>query len=300
VRTNFYSWAGPRPVIDVNGTTVRGPAFYYPFQTFRSLHLASYDAVREELPTRDLYPVRWFDGRAAVLVAVMRYHDIQICDGGGTPTLLQPYGEVMVAVPVTRRPRPRAIPALLPTLNHVGVFVLDLPVTTAEARDLGRAVWGLPKFVADMDFREGPTARGVTVADGDADVLTLEVRPSGPVVTDRSPVVFYSALGERLVDTTAPFLGHRQITYGRRAGHLKLGAHPVAERLRRLSTSAESLMVMSYLDSYMVLPAGEPVGRTDEYIGYVGTERPRGRLTVQYPGSEPVDQYTLARGILGH
>ncbi|HYB39739.1 MAG TPA: acetoacetate decarboxylase family protein [Mycobacterium sp.] len=139
--------------------------------------LASYDAVRDVLPSSDLHPVRWFDGRAAVLIAAMRYHEVSVRHADGTPDLLAPYGEVLIAALVTRRPLQRGLPLLLPTMQGLGGFVLDLPVTTAEACDLGRKLFGLPKFVADMDFREEPTQRQVKISEGDAEIMTLRVCP---------------------------------------------------------------------------------------------------------------------------
>ena len=106
-------------------------------------------------------------------------------------------------------------------------------------------------------------------------------------------------LNERLIETTSPFFGHRQVSLRTGTGRLTLGTHPVAETLRGLSVSAQSFMTMSYLDAYMVLPAGSPIGRADAYTGYVGADRLRGRLTVQYPHSEAIDQYAVARAIPG-
>lgn len=295
---DFYTWTGRRPVIEIDGQRLIGPAFYHPFETFRSVHLASYDAVRDVLPSSDLHPVRWFDGRAAVLIAAMRYHEVSVGHPDGTPDLLAPYGEVMLAALVTRRPTPRGLPLLMPTMHHLGGFVLDLPVTTAEAYDLGRKVFGLPKFVADMDFREEPTLRQVKISEDDAEILTLTVRPGGPITTDHAPVTLYSSLNGDLLETSVRFLGHRQTALGRHAGELSLGAHPVADRLRGFSVSAEPLVVYNYLDARLILPLGNPVGTARGYPGYVGRDHLRGRFTVEYPGTDPIDQYTAPRGIL--
>ena len=274
------------------------PAFYHPFEVFRSFHLASYDAVRDVLPSSDLHPVRWFDGRAVVMIGAMRYREVSLSHADGTPDLIAPYGEAGVAALVTRRPSPRGLPLLSPTMHDVGGFVLDLPVTTAEACELGRKFFGLPKFVADMDFREEPTLRQVKIFEDDAEILTLRVRPGGPVTTDHAPVIFYSALSGDLLETTMRFLGHRQVALGSRAGQLSLGSHAVADRLRSLSVSAEPLAVYNYLDARMILPSGTPVGTAGEYPGHIGKHRLRGRLTVEYPGTGPIDQYTVPRGIL--
>jgi hypothetical protein len=297
---DFYSWTGPRPVAEVAGHRVRGPAYYHRADAFEALHLASYEAVRAALPTEDLFPVRWFDGRAVVQVMALRYHEVSgtdVTDGEpGWTRMLSPYGEVAVSALVTRRPRPRGVPLFRPTVTGVGGFVLHLPVTTREARDLGLAIFGLPKFVADMDFTESPTARTVTVSEAGAEVLTLTVRPGGPVAAALDPLSLYSVLEGRLLETSARALGHRQVRVGHAGGELTLGSHPVGQSLRALEFSSAPLMVFSYLDQRLVLPWGAPVGIARDYMGHVGEDRERGRFTVAYPGTGPLDQYEITVG----
>ena len=244
-----------------------GPAFYHSLDSYRSIHSASYGAVGAQLPSADLYPVRWFDGRAVVMVAAFRYREISLSHGDGTPGLMAPYGEVMVAALVTREPARAGLPLLTPSRSGVGAFVFDLPVTTAEACVLGRDLFGLPKFVADMEFRELTETRQVTVSEQDREILTLTVRPRGPVLMDRAPVTLYSVLDGQLQETTAPFHGHRQYVLGPHAGGLSLGSHPVADRLRTLEISANALVVMNYVDARMILPLGNPVGPARDYQG---------------------------------
>lgn len=250
---DFYTWTGPRPVSDATGPRVRGPFYFHRVDAFEALHLASYEAVRAVLPTDDLFPVRWFDGRAVVEVAAFRYHEVSgtdLTDGEpGRTLMVSPYGEVGVSALVTRRPLPKGVPLLSPSMAGVGGFVLHLPVTTREARDGGVAIFGLPKFVADMDFTESPTARTVTVSEDGAEVLTLTVRPGGPVVAIRALLNLYSVLDGRLLETTIKTLGHRQGRVGHAAGELTLGTHPVGQALRsahwRVSLAAVATAVVA-------------------------------------------------------
>lgn len=85
---------------------------------------------------------------------------------------------------VTAGPGRRVLPLLSGQLRG---FALHLPVTTIEARDGGIAGWGFPKFIADMDFTEDPGLRRVELSEGGSTILTLTVRPRGPVVADRRP-----------------------------------------------------------------------------------------------------------------
>jgi hypothetical protein len=294
----FYEWTGPRPVAEVDGLRLMGPGFFHRMDSFQSVHLASYDAVRDVLPSNELYPVRWIDGRAILMIGAVKYHAVSASHADGTTAVLAPYGEVVIAAMVTRGPARRGLPLLAPGLHHAGGFILHMPVTTLEARDLGLKIFGLPKFVADMDFREEPLLRQVRVSEQDTEILTLAIRPGSRVTTDRNPGILYSSLHGELLQTTTRFFGHRQVRLGRRAGALQLGEHPVAGRLRELGISRAPLMAASYLDGRLILPFGSPIGAAQDYTGYPGHDRTRGRFTVAYPGTGPIDQYSVPPGVL--
>jgi hypothetical protein len=284
---DFYRWDGPRPEVVVGERRFCLPVHYHDDEFMASLHTAAYDAVAAELPSDAIRPARWRDGRALVSVAAFRYNAVSVQDGHGAAAWLTPYAEVSVAAVVTLGPAPRVLPVLHPRLH---VFVLQLPVTTLEARDVG-TLWGFPKFVADMDFVEQPGARQVTVAEDDEVVLRLTVRPSGVALPDHHPHVCYTARDGRLVETVVPMSGYRQIRLGRGAGRLVLGTHPVAQRLARLDISAEPLAVFNYLTHRTILPAGRDIAASGSYQGYPGGERPLGRYTVRYPGASALDVY---------
>ena len=288
---DFYHWPGARPRVRVGDRVVEGPANYHQFDMFKSFHLAPFDPVAALVPTNELLPARWVDGRAVVMVAAMRYHEVGLRDGDDKPLRLAPYGEVMIGPLVCRRPWPRGLPTLLPARTRTGVFVLDLPVTTAQARDLGRAVWNFPKYVADMDFREEPGLREVNLAEGDHDVLRLDVRPRGRVRADNAPAYLYSAKDGELVETRMRFAGHLQRHWGRGGGRLTWsGSHPTARRLNELQVSSDPVLTLSYLDARAVLPAGEPIGVAYDYDGHRGRETPHGRFTLTVPGLGPIHQ----------
>ncbi len=291
-RQRFYGWQGPRPQAQVGDAAFRLPFFYHDNDVFMTVHPASYEAVAAELPTQVVEPVRWVDGRALVAVTAFRYHVITWSASDGSTGRLTPYGEISVAAVVNVGPAPRALPLLRRRLSG---FVLHLPVTTMEARDGGRELWGFPKFVADMDFVEDGLSRRVELAEGGSTIFGLTVRPVGPVLPDRRPLVAYTVLNGDLLETVVPVLGHAQVRVGAGGGALALGSHPVAERLRQLEISAKPVIEFSYLDHRSILPAGTPIGPARGYEGYRGVDRRFGRFTVAYPETAPLDQYaTLA------
>lgn len=123
---DFQSWAGRGPVWDLDGVGLRAPVFYHRADLFETIHLASLDAVQDVLPSDDLYPVRWFDGRALVLLAAYRYQHVSAEDARGARQLLTPYGEISVAVVVTRgKPRRRGLGLVQAMISGGGGFILD-------------------------------------------------------------------------------------------------------------------------------------------------------------------------------
>lgn len=293
----FYSYSGERSIVEAEGQRWLTPVFYHRADLFQSLHLASYGAVRDLLPSSDLEPIRWFDGRAVIGIAAFRYHHVSVEAPDGTPQLLAPYGEISINALVARHPTRRGISVLRSTVVGPAGFIFHLPVTTAEACKAGRDAFGMAKFVADMDFYEEPTLRRVTLSEEGAEILSLQVARRGPVIADHSPITAYSVLAHQLIETRIPFSGFRQTAIGSQAGRLTLGSHLVADQLRTLAVAPAALMSASYLDARLILPLGTPVAECDAYTGYPGRPRDRGRYTLAYPHTGPMDLYTVPAGI---
>lgn len=285
---SVYDWRGPTPEVTVGDRSFRLPVYYHENHVFVSVHTADHDAVAAELPSEAIEPVRWLDGRALVAVHAWRYGAITAVTPDASTRRLVPYGEVVVSAVVSRGPAPRVLPLLG---RSPGGFVLQMPVTSRDARDGGAQLWGYPKFVADIDFAEQGAVRGVEVSESGAAILTLTVRPGGRVLRDRRALVSYTSRHGELLETVVPGAGHVQLRFGGGAGRLELGEHPVGERLRRLHIGAEPVAVFNYLDHRSALPAGVPVGPAKDYIGFAGDDRAFGRFTVSYPGTAPLDQY---------
>lgn len=286
---SFFEWDGPRQHYQNRGREAWLPLFYHHNETFASLHRASFDAVVAALPTDDLAPYRWADGSALVMVQAFRYQEVSWTGPDGSQGQMTPYGEISVAVAATLGPAPPVLPLLRPRLAG---FVLQLPVTSREARDGGRDVYGLPKFLSDMDFAEAPDSRQVRLSEGGRDILSLTVSTGGPVVPDRRPLVVYSVKDGQLWEAVVPVLGHVQARLGGRAGHLELGDHEVGRGLRALDISASPLAVFNYLDHRSILPGPlRSGGSARPYPAFPGRDDEFACYTVKYPGTPAVGQY---------
>jgi hypothetical protein len=163
--------------------------------------------------------------------------------------------------------------------RSVGVFVHAMPVTTREARDLDRAVWGFAKFVADMSFVEGPDTRGVTLSEAGEDILALDVAVHGRGRIERDVAVLYSTLEGHLLRTECPTLAYVRRRW-RAAGHLRLGSHPLGVELRGLRLGKRPFATRTALWQRLSLPAGVRVAPATDHRGPVGVDRERGRYAL--------------------
>ncbi|SFO70217.1 Acetoacetate decarboxylase (ADC) [Geodermatophilus dictyosporus] len=274
---------------------VRLPLAYHDVAVACSYHLASAAAVAALLPHDRgrplLRPLPWPGGRTVVAVHAFRYRTVTWTGADGATRALAPYGEVGVTAGVLAGPAARGggRPA-------TGGFVLQLPVTSREARDLGRARWGLPKWLADMDFLDAPGRQRVRLTEGGTEVLTHTVAARGPAVRGSSSRTLWSVRAGRLLETTVPVLARWQARPGSGSATLALDDHPVAAELRRLELSPEPLAAFRALEYRSTLPEGRPlVPVTSPPVPVLaGSDAVLGRFTVTHPGTAPLPQYPPA------
>lgn len=271
----FFRGDAPVERVDVGSDEISLPIRYYRTDCFLGVFSADLDSVTDRLPSQRLRPVRLSSNRAAVGVIAYNYMS----------TGVGPYGEIGVAALCTTGGfAPPLLPALVETRNpHFGAFVLHLPVTSRIARDAGRVVWGYPKFVSDMDFDIRPESRRVELREGGSEVLNLQIRHRGPILRDSKPLVTYSEQGGDILRTEVASRAAYHVGVGRSAGRLELGTHPIADELRDMNISYDTIATKSFVSHAAILPRGRVLTRADRpYDGYAGSDDEFGRHTVRY------------------
>ena len=209
-------------------------------------------------------PIRYFDARC--LIAAFSTERSRACDllnavglspaeNGEAVTVefgcfeyrdtdLGPYNEVGLC-----------IPALAPGDSEPALYVAHLPVNTAETDRIGRALWGYPKFVADIDIRGDPRAFSTTLRDlAGSLIASLEggfapLRSSPP-----ANMPTYTHLNGQLVRTRIEALTPFQEGYG--AGlWLKVGRseHPMAKALRALGLDGAQPQSVRYAEPFQAM-----------------------------------------------
>jgi hypothetical protein len=268
------------------------PAVLHRADTFYSVHPADGAALAAIVESRGLHPVRLADGRGLVAFVAGQHHELTCAGADGRTVVWRPYGEVAIAAFVTRRRMPALIPLLpgVPAGLSAGLFWLQIPVTTREARDAG-LISGEPKFVADIDFEDDLVERRVKVAEDGREIVTLSVRPDGPVRIDRRPTRAYSVHHGLLLEEVTRRFTYERRRMGATGAHLTIGDHPVGEFLTRLGVAADPYFSSSTLANRVAVVAPRVIGRCADYAGYLGADRELGRYTIRHPGTDAIDQY---------
>jgi hypothetical protein len=238
-----------------NGDVLKLPIHYTDATQINAMFTAPVARVRELLPSRMLRPVQLAPGRAIVEIAAWEYPTVTQADGTPFP----PYRELIVAIPVLYEPRIGVplLPLLAPTrFKSLGAYISHMAVTTEEARDGGIAIWGFPKFAAEIDFVDSDNARGMRVSAGGKDVLNFEVEKVS-THPKREDFQLYTFKNGEILRTVVRTRGeYGNASRGGRASYT-LGNHPVADELRRLKMGRVALQrgYATRVELYLPLPS---------------------------------------------
>jgi hypothetical protein len=146
------------------------------------------------------------------------------------------YAEVGVALLVRHRGR-------------TGLYVHQLPVTSAFTLEAGRALWGLPKWRAQAELAiDGPSATCRLADEAGRHVLTAAIRMARlrlPVVLPAAFVTFAPRDGEMLTNPVRGRADGVRVGIGGRA-HVALGSgHPMADELRAAGLPRRPLVTVT-------------------------------------------------------
>jgi hypothetical protein len=230
------------------------PILYYNSAAVFASFLVDSARAQALLPA-DLAAVSVAPGKAVATVAFFQYVDSSV----------GPYNEMGLAI--SARPAPahgfRDTAPLHPRRSLLpGMFVVDLPVTTATALAAGRELWGYPKIVTPIDFRLRGGALDCAVHD-DAGALLCALRGrSGRGLPLGAPnLLTYTCLDGKLLRTTIDLRGRMRHA---RAGTVRLdagaGDHPLSRHLQALGLQGAAPVLLQYGQGLRaLLPAGEVV-----------------------------------------
>ncbi len=232
------SGAVPTPIpatsLFVQGRPVALPVEVRDATALSAMFLVPTVAARRLLPHARLHPLEIWPGRAILVLAAVEYRDNDL----GT------YNEFAVNLFVHHGPRPlRAGVGLWQAFraHTLGAYIHWLPVTTSFSRDAGRDIWGFPKTVAEIAFRDVDRQRQCAVTENGVPVLTFSVRSGGARRMSEMPQDAYAVRDGVLFRTPSVMSG---TGVGTRLGGaaVTLGDHPRATELRALGLPRRALL----------------------------------------------------------
>lgn len=214
--------------------------------------------VARELADTGLSVVPPF-GRTIVGVAFFTYRDCTIAsyDEAAVAVIARPQGQAgestLSSFMETLRTSPR---------GNIASHILQLPVTTEQARAGGVEVYGYPKFVADISLHfDGNRFRGVVrEKETGEEIVRLDGRARLGVTVKAPDTVTWSLLGDQLLCTHIEMDAKLRLSVGHGFRlHVGNSHHPMAQQLRALGLDGKRPFLVARSDSYRsVLPLGEP------------------------------------------
>src|SRR3990167_4160822 len=166
----------PQTRVLVSAGDVQLPILYYDASALYAFFLVEQEKIRELLLDAELEPGMRVGSKAIVGLACYQYRD----------TSVGVYNEVGLAIAVSRQDDSLSLGGwrdVLASFTHPeerrsGLYVLDLPVTTALANAAGREIWGFPKFVTPIEFelRGNQFSCSVENPDSGTPLMTLAGR----------------------------------------------------------------------------------------------------------------------------
>ncbi|HUI26489.1 MAG TPA: acetoacetate decarboxylase family protein [Candidatus Kryptonia bacterium] len=218
----------------IQGKTVRLPVEVRDATSMSAMFVVPALGVRRLIPAPGLYVPELLPGRTLCVVAAIEYRDND----------LGVYNEVSIAFFVKHGgPPPTPLFGLLSGFQRgqIGAYIHRLPVTTSFSRDAGRDIWGFPKTVDEIEFRDEGAQRSCRwVADG-THVLTFSLPRGGRRQMKDMPQDAY-AWRDGVLRKTPSVMGGEGSSMRLGGATLMLGAHPIADELRGIGLPRRALM----------------------------------------------------------
>lgn len=241
----------PRTQVGTSAGDVALPILYYDASAVYAFFLVERQRIEHALEDAELEPAMRIGNKAIVGVACYEYRD----------TSVGVYNEVGVAVAVQRKGAPLALGGwqdvlaslTQPEHRRSGLYVLDLPVTTAMANAAGREIWGLPKFVTPIRFEKHQRNFVCTVGeDEDAEpILALQGRLGVSLPALPFSLTLFSHLNHALLRTTVNARGKTQLALpGSLRLHVGSQDHVMGNRLRNLGLDGARPVAVLWTDQF--------------------------------------------------
>ena len=221
----------------IQGRTVRMPVEVRDASTGVATYLVSASVAQSLIPDGDFEVAHALPGRTPLALAVIDYRDNDLGD----------YNEVSITLFVRRRGAARGVPYLSTWIDwlrgRLGTYIYRLPVNQSFTCEAGRTIWGFPKTVETIDFETHPNRVRCRLSMDGAHVLTLDLPRGGSRAMPETEITTYTHI-EGVAHATRAVQQGSGLGFSLGGTSLQLGAHPLAETLRRLGLPRRAIACM--------------------------------------------------------
>ena len=220
-----------------------GPVTYYAHRIASAIFTADLQAVQRRLPSSRLHPVRWVDGRRALVwVSGLAY---EACHSRAWP--LCRYAEMAVGIVVTtgERPAPPLVPLAVPAMQSrypLGNYMVQCCVTNRLFGHGGNVLMGTNKFLVDVRNERRPDHERFVATESGTTVFDLTVATGGRPSDNSADWHLYTDQDETLLGWQQSITSTRRMRPGRDSARLVLGKHPAADDVRALGLSERPIL----------------------------------------------------------
>jgi len=197
-----------------------------------------YAKAKELLPSNQLHPFKYINGKAVFMVTVIDYID----------TTIGKYIEYSMALACTRGAKPALamLPALFMKSYHTGQFILDLPVSSEISVKGGKGIWGMPKHKANLDFIIGDDVVSAQYEKDGQFAFRIEIdKPKKCNFPIKVGATNYSHFRNMLTASYIYFNSKAGIRFGKKAtGRLYIGDHPRTKFMRDLGIASKPFFTL--------------------------------------------------------
>lgn len=224
----------------IQGRSITTPVAIRDATAYFAAYFVRADAARAVIAYSGMDVTEPLPGKAVCALAFIRYDDTDL---GAYHEFLVTF---LVRPPGGGPPSGRGPLAGPRDLRRAGtaMFVHWLPVDQTFTRDAGRAIWGFPKELADIELRlDSPYKRCILRRDRRL-VLDLLIRPGLPAPAAAVKIDAYTHLDG--VTRRVPWSMRPSGVRARPGGALiRLGNHPIAKELSELGLPKSAAMTAS-------------------------------------------------------
>jgi hypothetical protein len=174
-------------------------------------------------------------GRGILILTGVRYTDTDCGE----------YDETAMAFFVRRAGHKSRLPYASTWIDimrgNTASFTWNLQVTTPLSRDAGILMWGFPKTIEDISYEQAGDRAGFNLCMDGQQVFNYSVRANGSTKPPPVTSAVYS-IWEGAPHVSYLTQAYRDARYRPGGGRLRLGSHPLADKLRALGLPRRPLL----------------------------------------------------------